>query len=148
MSPIRLRRLRGLSLTVAIVAFGISWSLSLAHLRSGLQPLLWALALPALALYYCAGPRRQGALRYVPAGALAIYAVVLWQATRGYGAAGTLWTVTGVAVGVVAMWYGGYLSARATAAAQPAPRLATSVAPRPLGSGVARRRRLRSAGVR
>lgn len=148
MSPIRLRRLRGLALTVAIVAFGISWSLSLAHLRSSLQPLLWAVALPPLALYYCAGARRQGVLRYVPAGALAIYAVVLWQATRGYGAVGTLCAVAGVAAGVAAMWFGGYLSGRAAAALDSAPRPVAAVAPRPLGSGVARRRRLRSAGVR
>ena len=148
MSPTRLRRLRGLSLTVAIVAFGISWSLSLTHLRSGLQPLLWALALPPLALYYCAGARRQGALRYVPAGALAIYAVVLWQATRGYGVAGTLCAVCGVAGGVAAMWYGGRLSARAAATAAPVLQPAAVVAPRSFGSGVARRWRLRSAGVR
>lgn len=121
----------------------------MSNYQSSVYPLFWAAAMPLLALYYLAGEKRIGTWRHLPAAALSIYAVMLWQVTKGYGSIGPIVTVLGVLGSLVAAWLGGRLSSsnKATVASvAPAPtKQATPVA---LGSGVARRRRLRTAGLR
>lgn len=148
----RVHRVRTLSLLGATILLGISWSFAMVHIKTSLYPLFWAAAMPLLALYYFAGEKRLGSWKHLPAAAISIYAVMLWQVTRGYGSIGPIVTVLGVLGSLVAAWLGGRLSSKSRAdtaaagGAVPAPvRTATPAA---LGSGVARRRRLRTAGLR
>lgn len=145
------RTARSTSIAAATIILGISWSFALFHIRTTAYPLLWSAAMPLLAFYYFSGEQRTGIWKHLPAAALSIYAVVLWQVSRGYGTAGTVATAMGVLASVAAVWFGG----RATRAAAVTPvrsRSSSAVRYPPaaasLGSGVARRRRLRSAGVR
>ena len=146
----RILALRTGSLTVATVLLGISWSFALFHVRTETYPLLWAGAMPLLAFYYFSGDRRFGTWKHLPATALSIYAVVLWQVTRGYGATGVAATGFGVIASMTAVWFGGRVLAMAAVRAA----VGKTVTDRPavartgLGSGVARRRRLRSAATR
>ncbi len=146
----RIRLYRSLSIVGATILLGISWSFAVLHIRTTSYPLLWTAAMPLLAFYYFAGDRRVGSWKHLPAAALSIYAVVLWQATRSYGAAGAITTVCGVVVSAVAVWLG----ERVSLLNRPAESTGTvasgrqPVSPIRLGSGVARRRRLRSAGSR
>jgi len=149
MRPERLQRLRSAAFIAAIVILGISWSFALVHISTGAYPLLWAAAMPFLAFYYVSGPQRTGLWKHLPAGALTIYAVVLWRVTRGYGAAGALCTAGAILASLAAVWLGGRLSSAARPrSATPAAAPRAPVAAAALGSGVARRRRLRTGAAR
>lgn len=145
----RIRLLRSLSIAGATILLGISWSFAVLHIRTASYPLLWAAAMPLLAFYYFSGEKRYGGWKHLPAAALSIYAVVLWQVTKSYGATGTIATVLGVVASTVAVWLGGRTAlldgsvprGQITPVQQPS-------TPVRLGSGVARRRRLRTAGNR
>jgi hypothetical protein len=136
-----LKSLRSLAIVTTTVLVGIAWSFSLFHVRTRAYPLIGALAMPALAFYYFTGTKRTGVLKHVPAGAVSIYAVVLWMVSRGYGLFGTTVTVFAVIASFVAVWAGGRLTRPVTVAE---PFRAAATPPVRLGSGVARRRHLRT----
>ena len=106
----RLHRTRSLALVVAVVLLGISWSFALFRIHTVAYPLLWALAMPPLAFYYFSGSVRLGSWKHTPAAALAIYAVVLWQVSHGFGALGAVSALAGIAAATGAMWLGSRLS--------------------------------------
>lgn len=99
-----LLRLRSAALVGATIALGISWSFSLLHVRTQLYPLLWAAAMPLLALYYVSGAPRTS-WRHLPAAALSVYAVVLWRISSGYGLLGGIAVALGVASSLVVFWF-------------------------------------------
>jgi len=100
------QRLRGLAIISATVLFGISWTFAMLRVRTDTYPLLWALAMPPLAFYYFSGPQRLTGWKHLPAAALSIYAVVLWQVAHKYGAAGIAATVAGVVLSILAAGLG------------------------------------------
>jgi len=136
----RHQQLRSMSLVVATVLLGISWSFALFHVKTSVYPLLWALAMPPLAFWYFSAEKQFGTWKHLPAAALSVYAVVLWQVTRSYGLPGMLSTLVGVLAATIAVWLAGRV-----AGARSTPASTVPVAP---GSGVARRRHHRSAGLR
>jgi hypothetical protein len=73
---------------------------------------------------------------------------VLWKVTHGYGAAGALCTAGAILASLAAAWFGGRLAtaAQPKRAAPAAPR--APIANTAPGSGVARRRRLRTGAAR
>jgi len=138
-------RVRLGAITVATVLLGISWSFALFQIRTSFYPVIWAAAMPFLAFYYASGSWRAGSWRYLPAATLSIYAVVLWQVSHSYGLSGSASAVLGVCAAAVAFWLGGRLAPRR---GQQALTHTPAVAPAALGSGVARRRRLRTQAMR
>ncbi|MHB8577033.1 MAG: hypothetical protein ACYDCQ_17105 [Dehalococcoidia bacterium] len=138
----QIQQLRGLTLIVAVITLGISWSFALFHIHTAVYPLLWAIAMPPLAFYYCSGGFRIGTWKHLPAATLAIYAVVLWQISHKFGVFGAVSAAVGIIAATGAMWLGSRLpSRRPEAAAAPVP------APVPTGPR-SRRARPRAQGVR
>jgi hypothetical protein len=116
--------------------------LALVHVRTALYPALWALAMPPLAFYYFSGSMRVGTWKHLPAAALALYAVVLWQVAHGFGLVGAAAAVCGIVAATGAMVLGSRLSPRRT----PAPTPVAAAAPG--HHRRSRRARLRAQGVR
>ncbi|GEM_PF-2110501 len=139
-------KLRSAALIGATMALGISWSFALLHIKTAVYPLLWAAAMPLLAFYYLSGPPRT-AWKHLPAAALSIYAVVLWRVSSGYGALGGIATALGIAGSLAAFWLAARLGTRPTPQRTAAAPISFAP-PARTGSGVARRRRLRTAGGR
>jgi hypothetical protein len=135
----RIRKLRSAALVTATLLFGISWSFTLVHIKTGIYPLLWALAMPPLAFYYFAGTRRSGAWKHLPAAALSVYALILWQVSHSYGTSGVLATIGGVLLSGAA----GFLGTRISRSAPPA-----VVAPAVRNAGVSKRARRRALAQR
>jgi hypothetical protein len=117
------------ALIVLVALLGISWSFSMLHVHTQAYPLLWAAAMPALAVYY--GLRR-GTGRYtghLTAGALSIYALVLFNVAAHYGRLGITSAIAGVLVSLAVLSTIGRVSSPAGRAASPAlerPRRATA----------------------
>ncbi len=144
----QIRTVRSVALVAATVLLGISLTFAFARIHTTAYPLLWAAAMPLLGFYYFSGSSRWMTWKHLPAAAMALYAVVLWQVAKGYGSTGMAATAGGVLASVAAAWLGGRFSRPGTAAAAgsgQAPPVRRD-APVALGSGVARRRRLRVAG--
>lgn len=134
--------IRSAALIVATVMLGISWSFALFHIHTAAYPLLWAIAMPPLAFYYCSGGFRVGTWKHLPAATLAIYAVVLWQVSHKFGLFGAITAIVGILAATGSMWLGSRLSPR-RAATLAAPTVAPQrPAPR------SRRARLRAQGIR
>lgn len=154
MSSNAMQRLRSGAIVAATVLLGITWSFALFHIKTPVYPLLWAVAMPLLAFYYFSGSARLNGWKHLPAAALSIYAVVLWQVSRHYGIAGGLATALGVLASLAAVWLGGRASSNQRPVAAPSAMRGGSSAPvagvqrMSLGSGVARRRRLRAGSAR
>jgi len=154
MSAYTMQRLRSGAIVAATVLLGITWSFALFHIKTPVYPLLWAVAMPLLAFYYFSGSARLTGWKHLPGAALSIYAVVLWQVSRHYGVAGVLATAIGVLASLAAVWLGGRARRDQAPATSPSATPGSVLAPRDrtasvsLGSGVARRRRLRAGSAR
>ena len=114
-----LPRARSAALIAATVLMGISWSFALARIKTGVYPYLWATALPLLAFYFSSGTRSFHIARYVPAGMVALYTLVLWRITAPLGVTGVLVTALAGAAAAGALWLGARLQRRAAARQQP-----------------------------
>jgi hypothetical protein len=114
-----LPRVRSAALIAATVLMGISWSFALVRIKTGAYPFLWAAALPLLAFYFSSGPRPFQISRYVPAGMVALYTLVLWHITASLGMVGALVTVAAAAGAAGALWLGAYLHSAALARQKP-----------------------------
>lgn len=136
------QRVRSLALVVATITLGISWSFALFHIRTSAYPVLWAVAMPPLAFYYFSGPTRFGTWKHLPAAALAIYAVVLWQVSHSFGLFGAVTAVCGVVAATAAMVIGSRMSPRRAPAPVPLPTMV------PTHERRSRRARMRAQGVR
>jgi hypothetical protein len=117
MRPVTLQRIHSAALIVATVLLGISWSFALVHVQTHAYPLLWAAAMPALALYYATGGPRTGLARHVPAGAVTVYALILWQVSGSAGSAGRLATILAVLASMATLAFGTRLATAARARA-------------------------------
>ena len=103
-------RARSAALIAATVLMGISWSFALVRIKTGVYPYLWAAALPLLAFYFSSGPRSLQLSRYVPAGMVALYTLVLWHITGSLGVTGAVGTVLAGAAAAGALWLGAALT--------------------------------------
>jgi len=135
----QIQKLRTGALVAAVVLFGISWSFTLLRFRTSTYPLLWALSMPPLAFYYFSRPKRLASWKHLPAAAISIFAVVLWQVTRSYGLMGSVSTVAGVLLSGAGAWLGSRLSR---------PAASVVIAPEPVRPVRSKRARQRTAGAR